>query len=341
MKFLDRVNKSLDFFLSENKNNYLIGEDLIDPYGGAFKATKDLSKKYPYQIISTPISESGFVGLAAGMTFSKNNVIVEIMFSDFLPIISDMLINTVSKINLINKNLMQGKLFIRTPNGGRRGYGTIHSQSLEKIFFGFSEIKLISLNRATDPFEIYKKIFSDQNNSKINLILETKIDYPKKIILDQEFEQNGFKKNLIKTGLGITEIYNHEKKNDKFDFLFLCYGGMLEETLKAATKLFIEEELTSKILLPNQINPIEEQLVDEIFSNNFKKLVVVEENTTDNSWGTLIFSNLVKKSKSIRLSITDIILLGSSSELISANIKKEKENLIDADKIYNYLVDIL
>ena len=63
----------------------------------------------------------------------------------------------------------------------------------------------------------------------------------------------------------LQEIYNHEKKNDKFDFLFLCYGGMLEETLKAATKLFIEEELTSKILLPNQINPIEEQLIDEIF----------------------------------------------------------------------------
>ena len=35
--------------------------------------------------------------------------------------------------------------------------------------------------------------------------------------------------------------------------------------LKAATKLFIEEELTSKILLPNQINPIEEQLIYEIF----------------------------------------------------------------------------
>ena len=98
------------------------------------------------------------------------------------------------------------------------------------------------------------EIFADQNNSKINLILETKIDYPKKIISDQDFEQNGFKKNIIKTDLGITEIYNHEKKNDKFDFLFLCYGGMLEETLKAATKLFIEEELTSKILLPNQMH---------------------------------------------------------------------------------------
>ena len=62
------------------------------------------------------------------------------MFSDFLPIISDMLINSASKINLINKNLMQGKLFIRTPNGERRGYGPIHSQSLEKNFLDFPKL---------------------------------------------------------------------------------------------------------------------------------------------------------------------------------------------------------
>lgn len=340
MKFLDRVNHGLDYFLSKDINNFIIGEDLLDPYGGAFKATKNLSKKYPSQIIGTPISESSFVGLAIGMTFSKNNVVVEIMFSDFLAIISDMLINTASKINLINNDLMQGKLFIRTPNGGRRGYGPIHSQSLEKIFFGFSEIKLISLNRAVDPYETYKKIFSDQYKSKINLILETKIDYPKKMITDQDFEKNGFKKNFIEIGLGITELYNIETKNDKSDFLFLCYGGMLEETLNAATKLFIEEELTSKILLPHQINPIEDQLINEIHSNKFDKLIVVEENTVDNSWGSLILSKLLKTQKNTNLSLDDIILLGSSTELISANIEKENNNLINSEKIFESLVNL-
>lgn len=341
MKYLDRINNSLDNFLLENKNNFIIGEDLVDPYGGAFKVTKNLSKKYPKQVISTPISESGFVGLAIGMTFSKNNVLVEIMFSDFLPIISDMMINTASKINLINKDLMQGKLFLRTPNGGRRGYGPIHSQSLEKIFFGFSEIKLISINRVADPFEVYKKIFSNDNKSKINLILETKIDYPKKMISLEDLKENGFNKNFINTELGIVEIFNSEEKKNDVDFLFLCYGGMLEETLNAATKLFIEEELTSKILLPHQINPIEDQLIDEIHSNNFNKLVIVEENTVDNSWGSLILSKLSNTKKNKNLSLNDIVLLGSNTELISANIEKEKENLINTKKIYENLVKLI
>jgi pyruvate/2-oxoglutarate/acetoin dehydrogenase E1 component len=116
MIFLDRINKSLDYFLSKHTNNYLIGEDILDPYGGAFKVSKGLSNKYGKQVIATPISESGFVGMATGMTFTGANVVVEIMFSDFLTIISDTLINTLSKISLISNDLIKGKIIIRTPN---------------------------------------------------------------------------------------------------------------------------------------------------------------------------------------------------------------------------------
>ena len=157
----------------------------------------------------------------------------------------------------------------------------------------------------------------------------------------EDLKENGFNKNFINTELGIVEIFNSEEKKNDVDFLFLCYGGMLEETLNAATKLFIEEELTSKILLPHQINPIEDQLIDEIHSNNFNKLVIVEENTVDNSWGSLILSKLSNTKKNKNLSLNDIVLLGSNTELISANIEKEKENLINTKKIYENLVKLI
>ena len=116
MIFLDRINKSLDYFLSKHTNNYLIGEDILDPYGGAFKVSKGLSNKYGKQVIATPISESGFVGMATGMTFTGANVVVEIMFSDFLTIISDTLINTLSKISLISNDLIKGITYITYNN---------------------------------------------------------------------------------------------------------------------------------------------------------------------------------------------------------------------------------
>ena len=46
MNYLQSLNSSLNSILSKNKNVILIGEDLLDPYGGAFKASKGLSTKY-------------------------------------------------------------------------------------------------------------------------------------------------------------------------------------------------------------------------------------------------------------------------------------------------------
>lgn len=338
MIFVERVNKSLDYFLKKSEKNFLIGEDLLDPYGGAFKATKGLSSKYKKQVIATPISESAILGMATGMTFTDSNVVVEIMFSDFLTIISDILINTTSKINLINKKLLKGKIIIRTPNGGRRGYGPIHSQSLEKIFFGFSEINIIALSRLFDPYEIYKNIFSEKNEDKINLILETKIDYSKKIIDEEFLDKNNFKKIVDETEEPIVELFNSNDKNDKTDFLIICYGGVVKEVIDAAINLFVEEELTSKIIVPHKINPIENSLKKKIISNKFNKLVFVEENTTLNSWGSLVISSLVDSNVKNLDFLSKIILLGSKNELISANFEEEKSNLIDSKKIFSKLV---
>ena len=90
--FLKSLNQSLDKIL-ENKKTFLIGEDLNDPYGGAFKVTKNLSIKYPDQVFSTPISEAAITGMSSGLVLNGNNVILEIMFGDFSTLILDQLLN--------------------------------------------------------------------------------------------------------------------------------------------------------------------------------------------------------------------------------------------------------
>ena len=44
-----------------------IGEDIADPYGGAFKITKGFQEHNSSNVYSTPISEAGLVGMAIGM----------------------------------------------------------------------------------------------------------------------------------------------------------------------------------------------------------------------------------------------------------------------------------
>jgi len=78
--------------MSDNTKVILIGEDLLDPYGGAFKVSKGLSTKFPKQVISTPISEQAITGAAIGMAMRGMNPIVEIMFGDFLTLCVDQII---------------------------------------------------------------------------------------------------------------------------------------------------------------------------------------------------------------------------------------------------------
>ena len=49
---------------------YLFGEDILDPYGGAFKVTHGLSDAYPDRVVTTPISEASLFGVAAGMALA-------------------------------------------------------------------------------------------------------------------------------------------------------------------------------------------------------------------------------------------------------------------------------
>ena len=58
------------------------------------------------------------------------------MFGDFVTLITDQVINGLSKYGWMYGGALEIPLVIRTPMGGRRGYGPTHSQTLEKLFLG-------------------------------------------------------------------------------------------------------------------------------------------------------------------------------------------------------------
>ena len=84
MKFVESINNSLIKILDNHKEVVLYGEDLLDPYGGAFKVTKGLSSKHPNRVLPAPISEAAMIGIAGGMALGGMKPIVEIMFGDFI-----------------------------------------------------------------------------------------------------------------------------------------------------------------------------------------------------------------------------------------------------------------
>ena len=77
------INVALRDLLREDSNVIVLGEDLHEPYGGAFKVTAGLSKEFPDRVISTPISEAGITGSGIGLALAGKRPIVEIMLQTF------------------------------------------------------------------------------------------------------------------------------------------------------------------------------------------------------------------------------------------------------------------
>ena len=94
---LEALNAGLNRAMASDPRVYLLGEDLLDPYGGAFKVTRGLSARYPDRVLTTPISEAGLTGVAAGMALRGLRPVVEIMFGDFITLTADQLVNHIAK----------------------------------------------------------------------------------------------------------------------------------------------------------------------------------------------------------------------------------------------------
>ena len=97
-----------------------------------FKVTQGLSTDFPGRVISTPISEAGVTGASIGLALAGFKPVMEVMFADFLTLCMDQLYNHAVKFPGIFQD-MAVPLVIRTPSGGRRGYGPTHSQSPEHL----------------------------------------------------------------------------------------------------------------------------------------------------------------------------------------------------------------
>jgi acetoin:2,6-dichlorophenolindophenol oxidoreductase subunit beta len=133
---LDSLNLGLHQALHDDPQVVLLGEDLLDPYGGAFKVARGLSSAFPNQVLTTPISEAGITGIAGGMALRGMRPVVEIMFGDFTTLIADQVINHLAKFNGMYHGQAQAPVVIRTPMGGRRGYGPTHSPNPGEILPG-------------------------------------------------------------------------------------------------------------------------------------------------------------------------------------------------------------
>ena len=82
------------------------------------------------------------------------------MFGDFTTLILDQILQHASKFERMFNGKVVCPIVVRTPMGGKRGYGPTHSQSIEKFFMGIDNFAVVALHHRISPEYIFKAIMS-------------------------------------------------------------------------------------------------------------------------------------------------------------------------------------
>ena len=267
------LNKALHELFERRADVYLIGEDLLDPYGGAFKVSQGLSTRWPQRVITTPISEASLVGVTAGMAIRGLRPILEIMFGDFIALGYDQIVNGVSKFREMYNDQVEVPLVVRLPMGGGRGYGPTHSQSLEKALLGVPNVTVVAISEYHDVGELLIQAVED---TEPVFFIENKLMYGRAVCRATDGYVDELRARETSGPYPAVSLSGSEFTDDAVTIA--TYGGGAALAVDTATNLILEHELFCEVVILSRLQPLDlEPLLDSVRRTG--ALVTLEEGT--------------------------------------------------------------
>lgn len=284
MTYLESLNTSLRKVLETTWDVVLFGEDLMDPYGGAFKVTRGLQRDFPERVLTTPISEAALVGLANGMALRGMRPVLEIMFGDFAGICMDQILNHASKFRMMYNDRVKVPVTIRTPMGGGRGYGPTHSQCIEKLFLGIPDLRIVAPSMFCEAGAVLTQAILDDRPT---LFIEHKLLYPVELLTS---DISGFwtESRTDRFGYPVSVIRNYSSGTP--DVSLITYGGM-SRFVPSVLQHLAEEEIKVVTCIPTLIKPLAFDAIRDVAAES-GRVVVAEEGTVQWGWGAELAARL-------------------------------------------------
>lgn len=324
-RVIENLNRGLRAVLAADPDVFLLGEDVCDPYGGAFKASRGLSTSFPDRVLNTPIAENAIVGVAAGLALAGHKPIAEMMFGDFITLGFDQIVNFATKSATMYGRPVPMNMVVRCPVGGGRSYGPTHSQNLQKHFLGVPGLRLFELTPFHDSGELLGHMLSLGTPS---------ILFEDKVLYSQPMQQGGAIDDLFtyeKFGPGGAFVRVAPDGFDTCDVLMIAPGGMLARCLSAAKTLLIEDEIIAQIVVPVQLYPFDPAPVEALAAAS-GLVLVAEEGTAGGTWGGEVASQLYARLwGALRHRVVQI---SSRDSIIPCAPHLERQVLIQSEDIY-------
>ncbi len=271
--FFNALRAAIDEEMERDPAVYVLGED-VGHYGGSYKVTKDLYKKYgDLRLLDTPIAENSFTGLAIGSAMTGLRPIIEGMNMGFLLLAFNQISNNAGMLRYTSGGNFKIPIVIRGPGGVGRNLGAEHSQRLETYFQAVPGIKMVA---CSTPYNAKGLLKSAIRNDNPILFFEHVLLYNlKEDIPDEEYLLPLDKAEVVREGSDVT---------------ILTYSRMRYHVLKAVETL-VDKGYDPEVIDLISLKPLDmETIVTSLRKTH--RIVIVEEGMRCASIGSEIIASI-------------------------------------------------
>ena len=242
-----------------DQNVIVLGEDM-GKMGNVFGITVGFQEEFgAHRVWDTPISESGFCGMAVGAAMRGMRPVVELMYNDFITVAADPILNQAAKMRYMTGGQASVPMVLRCPMGaGRRNAGQ-HSQCLEALFCHTPGLKVIAPSSAEDAKGLLKAAIRDDDPV---ICMEHKLLYAKK--------------EEIPEGEYIIPLGQAKVKREGTDLTVITWSREVYFALEAAEEL-AKEGINIEVLDLRTLVPLDWDAIVKSVSKTHNVIVLSEE----------------------------------------------------------------
>ena len=261
---VDAINHAMHEEMKLNDKMIIYGEDIADPKGGVFTATRGLSDSFgDKRVFNSPLAEASIVGTAVGLATTGWKPCVEIQFGDYIWPAMMQIRNEVASMRYRSNGSWKCPMVIRVPVGGYIHGAICHSQSIDGYFMHMPGIRIAYPSNAEDAKGLLKAALRMDDPV---LFLEHKGLYRQGFAASKEPDEN----YVLPFGVG--------KKIMEGDIVtVISWGAMVQKSIEAINMLEIDNGIIDMIDL-RTLNPLDYEMIGESVKKTGKILIVHEDN---------------------------------------------------------------
>ena len=266
--FRQAINEALRQEMRRDPRVVVMGEDIAggagapgedDAWGGVLGVTKGLVGEFGRdRVLDTPLSESAYVGAAAGAAATGLRPVAELMFVDFLGVCFDQIFNQAAKFRYMFGGKAVTPMVIRTMYGAGFRAASQHSQCLYPIVTHIPGLKVVIPSSAYEAKGLLIQAIRDD---------DPVIFFENKIMYDQE-EEVPDESYTIPFGEA-----NLTREGD--DITIVAFGRMVQVANEAADRLD-KDGITCNVIDPRTTSPLDTGTILDCVTET-GRLVIVDE----------------------------------------------------------------